>query len=123
MLNPQPCVLPRKADEQSALNKILQETATYASLFILSSFYLIFGIFIYFRNVIDVAALDSHNLQQHEYVERSKLYRIRIHQICTPSRLLLQKQYFLLQDVPAPDSVLSTNPISQDDINLVGYKF
>lgn len=26
------------------------------------------------RNVIDVAALDSHNLEQHEYVERARQY-------------------------------------------------
>ncbi|KAI4463157.1 ragulator complex protein lamtor1 [Holotrichia oblita] len=97
LLNPEPNVLPRKADEQSALNKILQETAT---------------------NVIDVATLDSNSLQQHEYIERSKLYRIRVHQLCTPNKLL-HKQPFLLQDVPAPDSLLSAEPISQNDVNFI----
>lgn len=75
-------------------------------------------ILFYFRNVIDVATLDSNNLQQHEYIERSKLYRIRVHQLCTPNKLL-HKQPFLLQDVPAPDSLLSAEPISQNDINFV----
>jgi len=48
-----PGSVPKPTDEQSALNKILQQTAT---------------------NVIDVAALDSHNLEQHEYVERARQY-------------------------------------------------
>ncbi|GJQ70643.1 hypothetical protein Trydic_g23033 [Trypoxylus dichotomus] len=97
VLNREPSIAPRKADEQSALNKILQEAAT---------------------NVIDVATLDSHNLQQHEYIERSKLYRIRIHQLCMPSKCQ-QRNYLLLQDVPAADSILSLDPISIDDIIFV----
>lgn len=92
--------LPKKTDEQSALNRILQETAT---------------------NVIDVAALDSHNLQQHEYLERMKQYNARVQQITTnnKSKLTNKQQPCLLQDIPVPEKILSSEPISQDDIKLV----
>lgn len=117
LLNSEPNILPKRTDEQSALNKILQETATYE--FIYKNYVRRFAYYYFFRNVIDVAALDSHNLQQHEYVERSKLYRLRVHQLCTANKISPQKQYCLLQDVPAPEWILSSDPIIHDDINLV----
>ncbi|XP_065157962.1 ragulator complex protein LAMTOR1 [Atheta coriaria] len=90
--------VPKKTDEQSALNRILQETAT---------------------NVIDVAALDSHNLQQHEYLERKKIYNMRIQQVNANSRTGARSKCLLLQDVPSADKMLSSTPISQEDYDLI----
>lgn len=92
--------LPKKTDEQSALSRILQETAT---------------------NVIDVAALDSHNLQQHEYSERVKMYNTRVQQVLTTNRSVLTNKLksCLLQDVPQPEKVLGADLISKDDISLI----
>ncbi|CAH1105610.1 unnamed protein product [Psylliodes chrysocephalus] len=91
--------LPKKTDEQSALNRILQETAT---------------------NVIDVAALDSHNLQQHEYLERMKIYNVRVQQVLASNKhKYIKKLNFILQDIPNPDKVLSSESISVDDLNMI----
>ncbi|XP_022901524.1 ragulator complex protein LAMTOR1 [Onthophagus taurus] len=88
----------KKTDEQSALNKILQETAT---------------------NVIDVAALDSHNLQHHDYIDRSKQYRVKVQQICSNYRLPPKKNNFLLKDIPNPENILSTESISKDEAQFI----
>jgi len=90
--------VPKKTDEQSALNRILQETAT---------------------NVIDVAALDSHNLQQHEYIERMKQYSMRLQQACASNKLLPRNKLCILQDIPAPDRLLSSEAIHTEDLNLI----
>lgn len=91
-----PNSVPKKTDEQSALSRILQETAT---------------------NVIDVAALDSHNLEQHEYKERTKQYQQRLMQgsgqrwnLSAPS---------LLVDIPMPEKVLASLPLSYADMDLI----
>ncbi|KAJ3631345.1 hypothetical protein MTP99_012477 [Tenebrio molitor] len=91
---------PKKTDEQSALNRILQETAT---------------------NVIDVAALDSHNLQQHEYVERMKLYNLRVQQVCSnkKNKLTHRLKNCILEDIPWTDKILQSEPINTDDKNLI----
>ncbi|CAG9856334.1 unnamed protein product [Phyllotreta striolata] len=91
--------LPKKTDEQSALNRILQETAT---------------------NVIDVAALDSHNLQQHEYIDRMKIYNFRVQQVLASNKhKYVKKVTFILQDIPNPDKALNTEPISAEDLNMI----
>ncbi|KAK5643973.1 hypothetical protein RI129_007818 [Pyrocoelia pectoralis] len=90
--------LPKKTDEQSALNRILQETAT---------------------NVIDVAALDSHNLQQHEYVERMRQYSSKLQQACATNKLPVRHKLCVLQDIPAPEKILSSESVSEDDLNLI----
>jgi len=92
--------LPKKTDEQSALSRILQETAT---------------------NVIDVAALDSHNLQQHEYLERVKLYNIKVQQALASHRNMVTSKLktCILQDVPQPEKVLGADLISLDDVNFI----
>lgn len=90
--------IPKKTDEQSALNMILQKTAT---------------------NVIDVAALDSHNLQQHEYIERMKQYSIRMHQVCANHKVNMKNKKTILIDLPQPDKLLSLDPISTEDYNLI----
>ncbi|XP_023310456.1 ragulator complex protein LAMTOR1 [Anoplophora glabripennis] len=91
--------LPKKTDEQSALNRILQEIAT---------------------NVIDVAALDSHNLQQHEYLERTKMYNIKVQQAFANNRQLSKTlNRCILMDIPLPEKVLSTEPINPEDLSLI----
>ncbi|KAJ8976547.1 hypothetical protein NQ317_011811 [Molorchus minor] len=92
--------LPKKTDEQSALNKILQETAT---------------------NVIDVAALDSHNLQQHEYLERMKIYNMKVQQVLSTNKNKLSRQLnnCILQDIPVPEKILNSEPLNVDDILLI----
>ncbi|XP_018326741.1 ragulator complex protein LAMTOR1 [Agrilus planipennis] len=90
--------LPKKTDEQSALNRILQETAT---------------------DVIDIAALDSHNLQQHEYLDRMKQYSLKLQQACAANKLPQKNNKSILQDIPQPEKVLMTAPLSSSDISLI----
>nr|XP_023030101.1 ragulator complex protein LAMTOR1 [Leptinotarsa decemlineata] len=98
ILNKNSHASPKKTDEQSALNRILQETAT---------------------NVIDVAALDSHNLQQHEYLERMKIYSLRTHQVLGNNRYKLSSRpKSILEDIPNPEVVLNSEPINFDDLNV-----
>ncbi|OXU22040.1 hypothetical protein TSAR_001915 [Trichomalopsis sarcophagae] len=87
--------VPKKTDEQSALNRILHETAA---------------------NIIDVGALDSHNLEQHEYLERSRAYAKRIE---TVGIKVPDVSYCLLRDIPAPERVLASEPITQSDKELI----
>lgn len=88
--------LPKKTDEQSALNRILQETAA---------------------NVIDVAALDSHNLEHHEYLDRVKHYTQKLQAISrwTPPR----RPPCLLVDIPAPEKLLAAEPLTKQDLQLI----
>ncbi|KAL7293710.1 hypothetical protein TKK_0012782 [Trichogramma kaykai] len=84
---------PKRTDEQSALNRILHETAA---------------------NIIDVGALDSHNLEQHEYIERSRTYIKRIE---TSGIRVPDLSFCLLKDIPAPEKVLASatlNPVDKD---------
>ncbi|KAF7987802.1 hypothetical protein HCN44_003665 [Aphidius gifuensis] len=87
--------LPKTTDEQSALNRILHEAAA---------------------NVIDVGALDSHNLEQHEYIDRSRAYakKIEIGSVRVP-----QLVPCLLKDIPAPERVLAADPIAREDQELI----
>lgn len=71
--------------------------------------------------MIDVAALDSHNLQQHEYIERMKHYNLKIQQVCMSNRLPLKNRRCMLVDIPAPDKVLSADAINAEDFNLVNF--
>lgn len=88
--------LPKKTDEQSALNRILQETAA---------------------NVIDVAALESHNLEHHEYLDRVKHYTQKLQSVSrwTPPR----RPPCLLVDIPAPEKLLAAEPVTKQDLQLV----
>ncbi|XP_066998850.1 ragulator complex protein LAMTOR1 [Anabrus simplex] len=91
-----PNSLPKKTDEQSALSRILQETAT---------------------NVIDVAALDSHTLEQHEYHERVKHYALKLQ---TGSRWTAPRRPpCLLVDVPAPEKLLAAESITVANLELI----
>ncbi|EZA57895.1 Ragulator complex protein LAMTOR1 [Ooceraea biroi] len=87
--------VPKKTDEQSALNRILHETAA---------------------NVIDVGALDTHNLEQHEYMDRSRAYMKRIE----AARIKLpDSTSCLLKDVPAPEKILAADPLTPGDQGLI----
>lgn len=97
-LNRYPNSVPKKTDEQSALNRILQETAT---------------------NVIDVAAMDSHTLEQHDYMDRIRLYNQRMMQAWNNIQVTPIGPQGLLIDISAPEKALSTNPISLADLQLI----
>lgn len=71
---------------------------------------------IFYSNIIDIGALDSHNLEQHEYMERSRAYAKRIE---TGNFKIPKRNACLLQDIPAPEKVLSGAPISYMDEQLV----
>ncbi|XP_011154276.1 ragulator complex protein LAMTOR1 [Harpegnathos saltator] len=87
--------VPKKTDEQSALNRILHETAA---------------------NVIDVGALDSHNLEQHEYMDRARAYSKRIES----GRIMLPEvSSFFLKDIPAPERILAAEPLTSGDQELI----
>ncbi|XP_043678352.1 ragulator complex protein LAMTOR1 isoform X1 [Vespula pensylvanica] len=86
---------PKKTDEQSALNRILHETAA---------------------NVIDIGALDSHNLEQHEYMDRSRAYAKRIE---AGGFKVPDNTVCLLKDIPAPERILASNPLAAGDHELI----
>ena len=70
----------------------------------------------YFSNVIDVGALDSQHLEQHEYMDRSRAYskRIEMGGFKVPSNTPC-----LLKDIPAPERVLAAEPLAPEDHELV----
>lgn len=82
-------------------------------------FVLFYITYLLFRNVIDVAALDSHNLQQHEYLERMKQYSLKLQQACATNKLPSRTKSSLLQDIAAPEKILGSEAILVDDLNLV----
>lgn len=71
--------------------------------------------------MIDVAALDSHNLQQHEYVDKMKHYSQRVQRACSQNKFVLKNSPCLLQDIPMPEKVLASESISAEDRNMVRY--
>lgn len=73
-----------------------------------------------YSNVIDVGALDTHNLEQHEYMDRSRAYSKRIES----GRIKLpEAASCLLKDIPAPERILAADPLAAEDQELVGtYK-
>ncbi|EEB09945.1 conserved hypothetical protein [Pediculus humanus corporis] len=85
-----------KNDELSALTKILNETA---------------------NSVIDVSALDSHDLEQHEYYERMKAYKARLNGLVKWSPPYQYKN--LLTEVPVPEKVLASEPISEANLLMI----
>ncbi|CAG9763798.1 unnamed protein product [Ceutorhynchus assimilis] len=91
---------PKKTDEQSPVTSILEELAT---------------------NVIDVFAIDSYNLQQQEYMERVKMYNIKINQVLAGNRGALANSLksCLLEDVPQPEKILSGDLLNREDRHLM----
>ncbi|KAJ0172815.1 hypothetical protein K1T71_011954 [Dendrolimus kikuchii] len=88
---------PRKPDEQSALNRILQETAT---------------------NVIDVGALGPYALEASAYSERVRAYTARVAAAPPPPPPPPPR---LLADVPHSErnQLLSRPPLTYEDKELV----
>lgn len=70
--------------------------------------------------MIDVGALDSHNLEQHEYMDRSRAYSKRIEAggIKVPDSTSC-----LLKDVPAPEKILAAEPLAAGDHGLVNIYY
>ncbi|GAB0090021.1 Winged helix-like DNA-binding domain superfamily [Sergentomyia squamirostris] len=92
-----PSSLPKK-DEQTALSRIVQETAS---------------------NIIDVAAMDMHNLEPQEYSDRVKLYSHRLAQQWSNVNHPRTGPRGLLKDIPNPEEMLSTSPISITDLQMM----
>lgn len=88
----------QRGDEQSALSRILHQTAS---------------------NVIDVSAMDSH-LEQHEYLDRARHYQQRLLMASHPSSYPPKS---LLADLPFPDKILASEPISAADHRLMAECF
>ncbi|XKL65393.1 hypothetical protein PGB90_008813 [Kerria lacca] len=89
----------KKSEEHSDLNKILQEMAT---------------------NVIDVASLGSHSLEQHEYRERMSFYMNKMKALTSSKSLCKLPKVTILQDVPNPDKILVTpSLVSDDELNFI----
>ncbi|XP_054756019.1 ragulator complex protein LAMTOR1-like [Lytechinus pictus] len=88
----------RAGDQQSELNKVLQRAVT---------------------NVIDVSAIDSQALEQHEYMDRARTYSSRVAVVVTGPKKPLSSFLRLPMGVSMPYSVLSEEPVSVDDINLI----
>ncbi|XP_053669674.1 uncharacterized protein LOC128720054 [Anopheles nili] len=88
-----------KKDEQSALAKILQETS---------------------ENIIDVAAMDTQKLEASEYNDRIKLYTQRLQQqwnnVNHPNQV---DNSSLLKDIPNPEPVIASVPITMDDLCMI----
>jgi len=87
----------QKGDEQSALNRILHQTAT---------------------NVIDVMAIDAHNLEQHEYMDRARQYTQKL-ATANMKSIYTQKRPCLLKDVPAPERILTAELTPMSDLHLI----
>lgn len=66
--------------------------------------------------MIDVGALDSHNLEQHEYMDRSRAYSKRIE---TGGVKVPDSTSCLLKDIPDSERILTAEPLAPDDHELV----
>ena len=62
--------------------------------------------------------MDSHNLEQHEYQERSRAYAKRIESVGIK---VPEVSYCLLKDIPIPERVLAAEPLEQNDRALVSF--
>ncbi|XP_071489050.1 ragulator complex protein LAMTOR1-like isoform X1 [Diadema antillarum] len=88
----------RRGDQQSELNKVLQRAVT---------------------NVIDVSAIDSQALEQHEYMDRTRAYSSRVAVVVSGPKRPPSSFLRLPKGVSMPYSVLSEEPVSIADISLV----
>lgn len=87
----------QKGDEQSAVSRILHQTAT---------------------NVIDVSALDAHNMEQHEYMDRARQYSQKIASSSSKG-YQNDRPVCLLSDVPAVERVLDAESLSIADLQMI----
>lgn len=59
-------------------------------------------------------------MEQHEYLERSRAYAKRIE---TVGIKVPEVSYCLLRDIPAPERILASEPITQTDKEMVSFKY
>ncbi|GAU98585.1 hypothetical protein RvY_09712-2 [Ramazzottius varieornatus] len=89
----------RKNDEQSALNRILHKAAS---------------------NVIDVAALDTHGMENHEFTEKAKAYSQKL---ATAGNVQLKnrsKKRELLPDCTISiERLIAISPLPSSDIDMM----
>jgi ragulator complex protein LAMTOR1 len=70
--------------------------------------------------VIDVAALDSHTLEQHEYQDRVTHYTQRLNGLAVMQRWRAPStRVCILADLPNPEKLLSTNGVHPNDLQMV----
>ncbi|XP_065136503.1 ragulator complex protein LAMTOR1 [Paramisgurnus dabryanus] len=89
-------LLSKRTDEQSLLNGILQRTAL---------------------NIIDVAAVDSQGMEQHEYMDKARQYSTKLEVM---SRSLSQKKPVPLPSLTSqPHQVLAADLVPYTDVQQV----
>lgn len=86
-------------DELDALNKILHQTTC---------------------NIIDVSAISPH-LEQKEYLDRARLYQQKLSTLQLGP--IVKDSPPLLRDLPYPEKVLASNPLSSADIKMMQDSF
>lgn len=76
--------------------------------------------YLYFRNIIDAATLEAHNLEPQEYTDRVKIYSHKLQQqwsqVKYPST---SSPKGLLADLPHPEEILAESPCSMADLQMV----
>lgn len=75
-----------------------------------------------FRNIIDVAALDTHILEQSDYNDRVKTYAQRLSHQWNNVQINDVRYNGMLKDIPHPENHLATFP-NPDDVAMVGVRF
>lgn len=88
----------KKGDEQSALSKILQDTAS---------------------NVIDVAGVEGRGIEQHEYHDKARQYSNRVNMVLSSTGRGKKYRTQLPPGAPSVMTELSGPPISVADIELI----
>lgn len=86
---------------------------------IVNIYFILFFPTIHIRNIIDVAAMDSHNLQPQEMNNRIKIYSQKMAQQWSSIQETANAPSGLLKDVPNPEALLASTAISQDDLQMV----
>ncbi|XP_075162426.1 late endosomal/lysosomal adaptor, MAPK and MTOR activator 1 [Haematobia irritans] len=89
--------LPSKKDDQNALCRLVQNTAI---------------------NMIDVGAMDSHNLEHQECDVRIKLYSQRLQQQWSNLQNTSKMPKGILKDVPKPELLLSLRVQADDTLQI-----
>ncbi|XP_071950143.1 ragulator complex protein LAMTOR1-like [Antedon mediterranea] len=87
-----------KGDEQSALTRILNQAAS---------------------NIIDVSAIDSPSMETHEYMDKARHYSSRLAVVGSGPKKAYTTKVALPNSVGVPHSILSTDPITLADIDMI----
>ncbi|XP_055333575.1 ragulator complex protein LAMTOR1-like [Paramacrobiotus metropolitanus] len=88
----------RKNDEQSAMNRIIHKAAS---------------------NVIDVAALDTHGMEHHEFSERAKTYNLKLNNAGLQLRTRLRKKEILPENSIPVDRLAAFVPLPVPDLEMI----